>query len=124
MRGISGVFYDHLRPQSDEERNKFFHLMQKIGNSFLPIYTELSLRNKDKTYNVANKKWQFIRRGRYAEFNLVYDRGTHFGLKTNGRIESILMSLPPVAEWEYDYHPKMGTDEEKTLKFFQPQDWI
>ena len=69
MRGISGIFYDHLRPKSVEERNKFFHFMQKVGNSFLPIYKELSIRNKDKAYNEENKKWQFIRRGRYAEFN-------------------------------------------------------
>ena len=124
MRGISGIFYDHLRPKSVEERNKFFHFMQKVGNSFLPIYKELSIRNKDKAYNEENKKWQFIRRGRYAEFNLVYDRGTHFGLKTNGRIESILMSLPPMAEWVYDYHPEKGTPEEKTLAYFQPKEWV
>ncbi|HUM52333.1 MAG TPA: coproporphyrinogen III oxidase, partial [Chitinophagales bacterium] len=71
-----------------------------------------------------NKEWQFIRRGRYAEFNLVYDRGTHFGLKTNGRIESILMSLPPHAEWKYNFHPEIDSEEENALQFFQPKDWF
>lgn len=124
MRGISGVFYDHLRPKSAAERNLYFQFMQKIGDSFLPIYKELSNRNRHFQFNEIHKKWQHIRRGRYAEFNLIYDRGTHFGLKTNGRIESILMSLPPMAEWLYDYHPELGTEEQKTLAFFQAKDWV
>lgn len=124
MRGISGIFYDHLRPKTDNETNHLFRFMQKIGNSFLPIYSEIVNRNANKEYNESNKEWQFIRRGRYAEFNLVYDRGTHFGLKTNGRIESILMSLPPMATWLYDHHPAVDSEEGKALEFFQPKDWV
>lgn len=124
MRGVGGIFFDHLRPNNAVEKENLFAFLQAIGNSFLPIYTTIVENNKDKSYTENNKEWQFIRRGRYAEFNLVYDRGTHFGLKTNGRIESILMSLPPHAEWKYDYHPEKNSEEEKALAFFQPKDWL
>lgn len=124
MRGVGGIFYDHLRPVDGEERARLFAFMRSVGNSFVPIYAPIVERNKDKPFTAANKEWQFIRRGRYAEFNLVYDRGTHFGLRTNGRIESILMSLPPHAEWKYDHHPEPGSEEEKTLAFFQPKEWF
>lgn len=124
MRGVSGIFFDHLRPNNAVEKEQLFSFLQAVGNSFLPIYTTIVENNKDKSYTPKNKEWQFVRRGRYAEFNLVYDRGTHFGLKTNGRIESILMSLPPHAEWKYDFHPEKDSEEEKTLAFFQPKDWF
>lgn len=124
MRGISGIFFDHLRPGNDAERIHLFSFMQSVGDSFIPIYERIVNKNKIKSFTEKNKEWQFIRRGRYAEFNLVYDRGTHFGLKTNGRIESILMSLPPHAEWKYNYHPEIDSEEEKTLAFFQPKEWI
>src|ERR1700741_3221292 len=86
-----------------------------ILRSFNPIYTELVKRNRDKPFTEAQQQWQYQRRSRYAEFNLVYDAGTKFGLETNGRIESILMSLPPRAHWLYDYHAESGSEEEKTL---------
>ncbi|MDB5225849.1 MAG: Coproporphyrinogen oxidase [Bacteroidota bacterium] len=124
MRGVGGIFFDHLRPANDNEREKLFSFLQSVGNCFIPLYTELVKRNNDKTFTPKNKEWQFIRRGRYAEFNLVYDRGTHFGLRTNGRIESILMSLPPHAEWKYDHHPEKNSEEEKTLVFFQAKNWL
>lgn len=123
MRGVGGIFYDHLRPTHDSEKERFVEFMKAVGNSFLPIYTEIVNRNKNKTYTDLNKEWQYIRRGRYAEFNLVYDRGTHFGLKTNGRIESILMSLPPCAEWKYNYQPEKNSPEYNTLSYFQPKHW-
>lgn len=123
MRGVGGVFFDHLRPENEAEKLNLFLFLQEIGNSFIPIYSEIVNRNKNKSFTEKNKEWQFIRRGRYAEFNLVYDRGTHFGLKTNGRIESILMSLPPHAEWKYNFHPEKNSDEDKSLSFFQPKDW-
>ncbi|MCB0508126.1 MAG: oxygen-dependent coproporphyrinogen oxidase [Bacteroidetes bacterium] len=124
MRGVGGIFYDHLRPKNDEHKHQLFSFMQAVGNSFLPIYAEIVQRNKEKSFNEKNKEWQFVRRGRYAEFNLIYDRGTHFGLRSNGRIESILMSLPPHAEWKYNYEPKENSDEAASLLFFQPKNWI
>jgi coproporphyrinogen III oxidase len=124
MRGVGGIFYDHLRPKDSEHKEHLFEFMQEIGNSFIPIYKEIVNNNMHKTYTERNKEWQFIRRGRYAEFNLVYDRGTHFGLKTNGRIESILMSLPPHAEWKYNFIPEKDSEEEKAMAFFQPISWF
>ncbi len=124
MRGVGGIFYDHLRPSTEDEKSTLFLFMQEIGNSFIPVYSDIVNRNKNKSFTEKNKEWQFIRRGRYAEFNLVYDRGTHFGLKTNGRIESILMSLPPHAEWKYNFIPDKDSEEEKAATFFQPKDWF
>ena len=124
MRGIGGIFFDDLRPTSAEHKAHLFSFIQAVGNSFAPIYTTIVNNNKNKEYTTNNKEWQFIRRGRYAEFNLVYDRGTHFGLKTNGRIESILMSLPPHAEWKYNFIPLKDSEEEKTSFYFQPHNWI
>ncbi|MCB9033918.1 MAG: oxygen-dependent coproporphyrinogen oxidase [Chitinophagales bacterium] len=124
MRGVSGIFYDHLRPNETTSKSQFFEFMQSVGNAFAPIYTEISNRNKEKTYTKFNKEWQMIRRGRYAEFNLVYDRGTSFGLKSNGRVESILMSLPPQAIWQYNQQPLENSEEAKALAFFQPKNWI
>lgn len=123
MRGVGGIFFDHLRPENPQHKATLFAFLQEVGNSFVPIYKEIVNRNKNKTYTETHKEWQFIRRGRYTEFNLVYDRGTHFGLKTNGRIESILMSLPPHAAWKYNYVPQPESEEEKTLAYFQPKAW-
>lgn len=124
MRGIGGIFFDHLRPGNATEKSQLFSFLKAVGDSFIPIYAEIVNNNKNKTYTDKHKEWQYIRRGRYAEFNLVYDRGTHFGLKTNGRIESILMSLPPHAEWKYNHLPEPGSEEAQTLSFFQPNPWV
>jgi coproporphyrinogen III oxidase len=124
MRGIGGIFYDHLRPIDAQHKSFLFEFMKTIGDSFIPIYSTLVNNNKLKPFTDKNKEWQYIRRALYTEFNLVYDRGTHFGLKTNGRIESILMSLPPRAEWKYDYKVTPNSEEENTLKYFQPQNWL
>jgi coproporphyrinogen III oxidase len=123
MRGVGGIFYDHLRPGVAADRATLFAFMQAVGDVFNDIYTYMAEQNRDKSWTEAEKTWQKIRRGRYAEFNLVYDRGTTFGLKTNGRVESILMSLPPEAVWEYNHQPAAGTPEAAALVFFQPQDW-
>ncbi len=123
MRGVGGIFFDHLRPKSPEEKGKLFSFLQAVGNSFLPVYTEIVEKNRFRPFTEKNKEWQYIRRGRYTEFNLVYDRGTHFGLRTNGRIESILMSLPPHAEWKYNFVPEPDSEEYKTLAFFHPKNW-
>lgn len=115
-RGIGGIFYDRLTPEAANiSWEKIFEFSKAVGRSFVPIYSELIKRNRQKAFTDAQKWWQYQRRSRYVEFNLVYDAGTKFGLETNGRIESILMSLPPQANWVYDFKPVSGSEEERTL---------
>jgi len=123
-RGIGGIFFDRLNEgkESDSYRMSFernFNFWKEIGETFAPVYTELIERNKNKAFTEKNKQWQLLRRGRYVEFNLVYDKGTKFGLETNGRVESILMSLPKLAGWEYDFKPEKYSEEEKTLNLLK-----
>jgi coproporphyrinogen III oxidase len=124
-RGIGGIFYDRLNPENTGiSWENIFEFSKAVGRSFAPIYTSLISRNKDKEFSASQKQWQYQRRSRYAEFNLVYDAGTKFGLETNGRIESILMSLPPQANWIYNFRPEKGSDEEKTLSLLKKGiDW-
>lgn len=114
-RGVGGVFYDRLGPAEELSKEQLWAFTQDVGNAFAPIYTELIHRHQDEAYGAAEQAWQRLRRGRYVEFNLVWDRGTKFGLETDGRTESILMSLPPLAAWEYDHQPSIGSAEEFTL---------
>lgn len=123
MRGIGGIFFDHLRPENAAHKEQLFQFVMDVGRTFVPVYAEIVNRNRDRVFGETQKQWQYIRRGYYAEFNLVYDRGTHFGLRTNGRIESILMSLPPMAGWTYNLQVQPDSEEAAALKFFQPQDW-
>ena len=124
-RGIGGIFYDRLKPgNTGLEWDQLFEFSLAVGNSFIPIYTELIDRNRDTEYTAAEQEWQYQRRSRYAEFNLVYDSGTKFGLETNGRIESILMSLPPMAKWTYNHKPADNSLEATTLtKLIKGIDW-
>lgn len=124
MRGVGGIFYDHQRASTNFDKEQLFAFMQAVGNRFPTIYRYMAEQNRQKPYSEAEKHWQKIRRGRYAEFNLVYDRGTTFGLRTNGRTESILMSLPPEAVWEYNHQPAEHTPEAEALRFYQPRDWF
>jgi coproporphyrinogen III oxidase len=125
MRGIGGVFYDYLRPADDGDAVRLSQFQQANGNAFLEAYRPIVARRKNNPYTEKEIEWQEIRRGRYVEFNLVHDRGTIFGLKTNGRTESILMSLPPRARWIYNYQPPLGSEEEKLLQFcLHPRDWV
>ncbi len=125
MRGIGGVFYDHLRPKSDDEAERLMAFQQANGDAFLNAYLPIVNKRKDTPYTEKQIAWQEIRRGRYVEFNLVHDRGTLFGLKTNGRTESILMSLPPRARWEYDYAPEPGSEEDKLWQAcLSPREWV
>ncbi len=114
-RGVGGIFFDYLKPKENLSKEDLFAFIQSVGESFAPIYTHLMAKNSVLLYGESETNWQMLRRGRYVEFNLVWDRGTKFGLETNGRTESILMSLPPVANWVYDYQPEPGGEEEKTL---------
>lgn len=124
MRGIGGVFYDYLRPSAENNEQRLFAFQQANGNAFLPAYIPIVEKRKDLPYGEKEVEWQEIRRGRYVEFNLIHDRGTLFGLKTNGRTESILMSLPPRARWYYDHKPEAGSREEEMIKYYKPMDWL
>jgi len=124
-RGIGGLFFDYLQPNDEMSSEKWFNFVTEIGDSFLEAYIPIVEKRKDIPYSEENRKWQEIRRGRYVEFNLIHDKGTLFGLKTNGRIESILMSLPPHVQWVYDHQPEKGSVEEKLIKVLQsPKEWI
>lgn len=124
-RGIGGLFFDHCKASEDFSLDNWYDFVTEVGNSFLEAYVPIVERRKNLEYSPENRNWQEIRRGRYVEFNLVHDKGTLFGLKTNGRIESILMSLPPHVQWVYDHHPEAGSEEEKLIKILEnPIDWI
>lgn len=120
-RGVGGIFFDDLNDRSEDE---IFAFSKDCANTVCDAYLPIVKRRKDEKYTEEQKKWQQIRRSRYVEYNLVYDRGTVFGLKTGGRIESILMSLPLTARWEYDHTPTPGSWEEKTLAVMkEPVEW-
>jgi coproporphyrinogen III oxidase len=116
-RGIGGIFFDRLSEGKDLPMDQQFDFVTATGRTFLPAYLPIARANKDRAYTEAQKNWQLMRRGRYVEFNLVYDRGTHFGLQTDGRVESILMSLPALASWKYNFQPPEGSTEAETLQF-------
>jgi len=119
MRGIGGVFFDYL----EGDLEKTFQFVQDIGNAFLDAYLPIVKRRMNEPYGDHERQYQLYRRGRYVEFNLLYDRGTIFGLETRGRTESILMSLPPLVRWVYEFKPEPGSLEEKALDFYKPRDW-
>lgn len=124
-RGIGGIFYDYKRPNEERDAAFWMNLARECGYAFIDAYIPIVEKNKQKTFTPENKFWQEIRRGRYVEFNLVHDRGTLFGLKTNGRTESILMSLPPTVRFEYDYAPAEGTPEHELQEAcLHPIDWL
>ena len=124
-RGIGGLFFDYCKESDSMSMQNWYDFVTEIGDSFTEAYIPILNKRKDLPYIEAQKTWQEIRRGRYVEFNLVHDKGTLFGLKTNGRIESILMSLPPHVQWVYDHHPETGSEEEKLLKVLHnPVDWV
>jgi coproporphyrinogen III oxidase len=119
-RGVGGLFFEDLGGDLEKE----LEFVQDAGRAFLPAYLPIAEKRKDTPYTEANRFWQEVRRGRYVEFNLVYDRGTIFGLETRGRTESILMSMPPQARWRYEHHPRPGTHEAKLIDVLRnPRDW-
>ncbi len=124
-RGIGGIFYDYQRPSEKQDINFWINFSKACGNAFIPAYLPIVEKRRICSFTDKNKNWQEIRRGRYVEFNLIHDRGTLFGLKTNGRTESILMSLPPSVRFEYNYHPEKDSKEEKLLQVcLNPQEWV
>jgi coproporphyrinogen III oxidase len=121
-RGIGGLFFDDLNDKGFEYSCS---LMMSIGNHFLPAYLPIVERRRNMEYGQREKEFQRYRRGRYVEFNLVYDRGTLFGLQSGGRTEAILMSLPPEVSWRYDWQPDAGTPEQELYEeFLKPRDWL
>lgn len=111
-RGIGGIFFDRL---NEKPKSELLEFVMDVGETFAPVYIELIERNRNLSFGAREKEWQLIRRGRYVEFNLVYDKGTKFGLETGGRVESILMSLPELASWKYNFKVEKGSREGQTL---------
>jgi coproporphyrinogen III oxidase len=123
MRGIGGVFFDRL---TDTVPGGFERCLQVVADgigAILPAYLPILERRHDMPYTERERSWQLARRGRYVEFNLVYDRGTRFGLETGGNTEAILMSLPPLVRWGFEILPEPGSPEEDVARFLQPRDW-
>ena len=121
-RGVGGLFFDDL---NEEGFDKSFEFMQSVGNHFVKAYRPIMNKRKDTPYGERERKFQCYRRGRYVEFNLVFDRGTIFGLQTGGRTESILMSLPPIVHWDYNWQPEEGSAESKLYSdFLVKKDWL
>jgi coproporphyrinogen III oxidase len=121
-RGVGGLFFDDYQEGGFDNA---FAFMRAVGDSYINAYRPIVARRKDTPFGEQQREFQLYRRGRYVEFNLVYDRGTIFGLQSNGRTESILMSLPPLVRWEYDYQPKPGSEEAKLYSDFLPaRDWV
>jgi coproporphyrinogen III oxidase len=124
-RGLGGLFFDYLKETEEFTIQDRFDFVTEVGNSFLESYVPIVEKRKNIEYTKEHKDWQEVRRGRYVEFNLVHDRGTLFGLKTNGRIESILMSLPPKVQWVYNQQAEENSEEAKLLEVLaNPKDWI
>ena len=124
-RGVGGLFFDYLKQTEEMSMQNWYDFVTDVGNSFLSSYVPIVEKREHLEYTQEHKDWQEVRRGRYVEFNLVHDRGTLFGLKTNGRIESILMSLPPTVQWKYNHHPAENSEENKLLKVLaKPKDWV
>ncbi len=118
-RGVGGIFFDYL----EGDLAALFAFVRDAGDAFLDAYLPIARRRQQEPYTDAERAFQEFRRGRYVEFNLLYDRGTIFGLKTGGRTESILMSLPPVVRWHYDYRPEAGSREAELYEYLKPRDW-
>lgn len=124
-RGIGGIFFDKLQESEKHSKEDLYNFWIAVGETFAPVYTQLMQKNALKPYEHTHKQWQKLRRGRYVEFNLVYDAGTKFGLETDGRIESILMSLPQEAMWLYNFQPEADSQEAQTLALLQKDiDWL
>ncbi|HND25538.1 MAG TPA: oxygen-dependent coproporphyrinogen oxidase [Rhodocyclaceae bacterium] len=123
-RGVGGLFFDDLGADGHTDFDSAFALTRSVGDAFLPAYLPLAQRRRDTPYGERERDFQAYRRGRYVEFNLVFDRGTLFGLQSGGRTESILMSMPPIVKWRYDWHPEAGSAEEKLYtEFLVAREW-
>lgn len=124
-RGIGGIFFDRLSANEAHTKEQLFDFVKEVGNAFVPTYSHIARQHIHKDFGEREKQWQLLRRGRYVEFNLVYDKGTKFGLDTDGRTESILMSLPLTASWIYNFQTEEGSEEERTLSLLtKERNWL
>ena len=124
-RGVGGLFFDYLKQTDEQSLEQWYDFVTEVGNSFITAYVPVVEKRKNLSYTDEQREWQEIRRGRYVEFNLVHDKGTLFGLRTNGRIESILMSLPPHVQWQYNHSPEAGSEEDNLLQILkEPREWV
>lgn len=124
-RGVGGLFFDYCKSNEHKTMQNWYEFVTAVGNSFLEAYLPIVYKRKNTPFTKENLDWQQVRRGRYVEFNLVHDKGTLFGLRTNGRIESILMSLPPQVQWRYNHQPEAGSEEERLIKVLaHPKEWV
>lgn len=123
MRGVGGIFFDSLSAADGMSWQRCFDLVRDATATLSPAIGPILARRADLPYGERERRWQLLRRGRYVEFNLVYDRGTRFGLQTNGNIEAILMSMPAMAGWAFDVRPEPGSPESETARYLQPRDW-
>jgi coproporphyrinogen III oxidase len=124
-RGVGGLFFDYCRASDERSIEQWFDFVTAAGDAFLDCYTPIVNKRKDLPFGPEQRNWQELRRGRYVEFNLIHDKGTLFGLKTQGRIESILMSLPPAVQWKYNVSPAPDSEEERLVRVLQkPINWI
>lgn len=124
-RGVGGLFFDYCRVSEERSLEQWYDFVTDVGSNFLNAYLPIVERRRQLSFTDEQRRWQEIRRGRYVEFNLVHDKGTLFGLKTNGRIESILMSLPPKVQWVYDHHPTPDSEEAQLLEILaKPVEWL
>jgi len=124
-RGIGGLFFDYCKSSQEISMSQWYDFVKEVGDSFLEAYVPILEKRVQLPFTKEQQNWQEIRRGRYVEFNLVHDKGTLFGLKTNGRIESILMSLPPKVQWVYDHQPGPKSEEEKLIRVLKtPKKWV
>ena len=123
-RGVGGLFFDYLKP-TQRSMEAWYAFVTDVADHFLEAYLPIVEKRKDSAYTPEQRNWQEVRRGRYVEFNLVHDKGTLFGLKTNGRIESILMSLPPQVQWQYNHTPEENSPEAQLIEVLkQPKNWV
>ncbi len=124
-RGIGGLFFDYVRNTQKHPIDETYQFITDMADNFIHSYLPIVQKRKDMSYGDTQKEWQQIRRGRYVEFNLIHDKGTLFGLKTKGRIESIFMSLPPVVQWKYNWTPEKNSEEEKLIQIVKkPVNWV
>ena len=124
-RGVGGLFFDYCRANNERTIEQWYDFVTDTGDAFLACYTPIVEKRKDLPFTAEQRQWQELRRGRYVEFNLIHDKGTLFGLKTNGRIESILMSLPPTVQWKYNANPTPNSEEERLVRILQhPKNWL